>query len=192
MAPASRWRTAGRIAAGGSSTSPRPGRRRSPARRIAALYQIEAEIRGKSAAERQAARQLRSKPLVEALKLWLQQRAAELSRKSALAEAIGYALNHWDGLVRFLDDGRIEIDSNTVERSMRPIALNRKNALFAGHDLGADNSPPGHGKPPETTSIAPRRKRHAPQWRDQIPRNRATENVVPPEHRLLCTGAPCR
>ena len=107
--------------------------------RIAALYEIEAEIRGKSAAERQAARQLRSKPLVAALKLWFEQRAAELPRKSALAEAIGYALNHWDGLVRFLDDGRIEIDSNPVERSMRPIALNRKNALFAGHDLGAEN-----------------------------------------------------
>src|SRR5207253_8938276 len=50
-----------------------------------------------------------------------------------------YGLNHWDGLVRFLDDGRIEIDSNTVERSMRPIALNRKNALFAGSDEGAEN-----------------------------------------------------
>ena len=107
--------------------------------RIAALYEIEAEIRGKSAAERQAARQVRSKPLIAALKLWFEQRAAELPRKSALAEAIGYALNQWEGLVRFLDDGRIEIDSNTVERSMRPIALNRKNALFAGHDLGAEN-----------------------------------------------------
>jgi transposase len=85
------------------------------------------------------------------MKLWLEQRAAELPRKSSLAEAVGYALNQWDGLVRFLDacpraglrpdpwDGRIEIDSNTVERSMRPIALNRKNALFAGHDLGAEN-----------------------------------------------------
>jgi hypothetical protein len=50
-----------------------------------------------------------------------------------------YALNHWSALIRFLDDGRIEIDSNTVERSIRPIALNRKNALFAGHDLGAEN-----------------------------------------------------
>ena len=73
------------------------------------------------------------------MKLWLEQRAAELPRKSSLAEAVGYALNQWDGLVRFLDDGRIEINSNTVERSMRPIALNRKNALFAGHDLGAEN-----------------------------------------------------
>jgi transposase len=107
--------------------------------RIAKLYDIEAEIRGRSAAERRAARQLRTKPLLDSMRLWLEQRAAELPRKSPLAEAIGYALNQWDGLVRLLDDGRIEIDSNTVERSMRPIALNRKNALFAGHDLGAEN-----------------------------------------------------
>jgi transposase len=107
--------------------------------RIAKLYEIEAEIRGLRAADRRAARQWRTKPLLEAMKLWLEQRAAELPRKSSLAEAVGYALNQWHGLVRFLDDGRIEIDSNTVERSIRPIALNRKNALFAGHDLGAEN-----------------------------------------------------
>jgi hypothetical protein len=52
---------------------------------------------------------------------------------------MNYGLNHWDGLIRFLDDGRIEIDSNTVERSIRPLALNRKNSLFAGHDQGAQN-----------------------------------------------------
>src|SRR5512134_413945 len=107
--------------------------------RIAALYEIEAEIRGLSAEERRAARQLRTKPLLDAMKLWLEQRFAELPRKSPLAEAVGYPLNQWNGLTRFVDDGRIEIDSNTVERSMRPIALNRKNALFAGHDLGAEN-----------------------------------------------------
>jgi hypothetical protein len=107
--------------------------------RIAALYEIEAEIRGLSADERRAARQLRTKPLLDAIRLWLEQRRAELPRKSPLAEAIGYPLNQWEGLTRFVDDGRIEIDSNTVERSMRPIALNRKNALFAGHDLGAEN-----------------------------------------------------
>ena len=56
-----------------------------------------------------------------------------------IGEALAYGLNHWDGLTRFLDDGRIEIDSNTVERSIRGLALNRKNALFAGHDLGAEN-----------------------------------------------------
>ncbi len=64
---------------------------------------------------------------------------ARSSTKSAIAVAIRYGLNHWDGLTRFREDGRIEIDSNTVERSMRPIALNCKNALFAGHDTGAEN-----------------------------------------------------
>ena len=59
--------------------------------------------------------------------------------RSTIAKAIRYGLSHWEGLVRFLDDGRIEIDSNTVERSIRPIALNRKNALFAGSDEGGTN-----------------------------------------------------
>ena len=63
----------------------------------------------------------------------------KLFARGPTAEAIGYALNHWDGLVRFVDDGRVEIDSNTVERSMRPVALSRKNALFAGSDEGGVN-----------------------------------------------------
>ena len=84
-------------------------------------------------------RQAKSKALVAELKSWLQVQLARASAKSAIALAIRYGLNHWEGLVRFLDDGRIEIDSNVVERSMRPIALNRKNALFAGHDTGAEN-----------------------------------------------------
>ena len=75
--------------------------------------------------------------MVEALKPWLEESLAKVSKGGKIAEAIRYGLNHWDGLVRFLDDGRIEIDSNTVERSMRGIALDRRNALFAGHDLGA-------------------------------------------------------
>ena len=66
-------------------------------------------------------------------------RLARVSTKSVIAEVIRYGLNHWDGLVRFLDDGRIELDTNIVERSIRPIVLNRKNALFAGHDQGAEN-----------------------------------------------------
>ena len=108
-------------------------------KRIAELYEIETEIRGKSAEERQAARQEKTKPLVAALKAWLETNLARLAGGSTIAQALRYGLNHWDGLVRFLDDGRIEIDSNTVERSMRPIALNRKNALFAGSDKGAEN-----------------------------------------------------
>jgi transposase IS66 family protein/transposase IS66-like protein len=107
--------------------------------RIAALYAIEKTIRGRSADERRAVRQENSKPLVLALKIWLEEQLARVSGKSVIAEAIGYGLNHWDGLTRFLEDGRIELDTNIVERGMRPIVLNRKNALFAGHDQGAEN-----------------------------------------------------
>jgi len=107
--------------------------------RIAKLYVIEKTIRGQSADERRAVRQERSKPLVLELRTWLEQQLAHVSGKSLIAGAIRYALNHWDGLTRFLDDGRIELDTNVVERSIRPIVLNRKNALFAGHDQGAEN-----------------------------------------------------
>jgi transposase len=107
--------------------------------RIAALYAIEKTIRGRSADERRAVRQTRSKPLVLALKAWFEQQLTRVSGKATIAEHIRYALNHWDGLTRFLDDGRIELDTNIVERSIRPLVLNRKNALFAGHDQGAEN-----------------------------------------------------
>jgi len=73
------------------------------------------------------------------LKLWLEASLARISRTSPFAEDIRYGLNHWDGLIRILADGRIELDTNTVEREIRPIALTRKNALFAGHDIGAEN-----------------------------------------------------
>ncbi len=107
--------------------------------RIAELYRIEAEIRGVEAEARRAVRQQKSKPLIGALKNWLEQILQQVPSGSSIAQAIRYGFNQWDGLLRFLDDGRIEIDSNTVERSMRPIALNRKNALFAGSDEGAEN-----------------------------------------------------
>ena len=107
--------------------------------RIAALYRVEDDIRGRSAHDRLAVRQAQTKPLVDALQLWLKEQLARLSQGSTLAKAIRYGLNHWHGLCRFLDDGRIEMDSNTVERSIRPLALNRKNALFAGSDEGAEN-----------------------------------------------------
>jgi hypothetical protein len=107
--------------------------------RIGALYAIEAEIHGRGAEERRAQRQLRTKPLLEDLKLWFGEQLKRVSGGSEIAKAMRYALNHWNGLIRFIDDGRIEIDSNTVERSIRPIALNRKNALFAGSDEGGTN-----------------------------------------------------
>jgi hypothetical protein len=107
--------------------------------RIAALYAIEKTIHGYGADARCAVRQERSRPLVLAFKNWLEQQLARVSAKATIAEHIRYALHHWDGLTRFLDDGRIELDTNAVERSIRPLVLNRKNALFAGHDEGAEN-----------------------------------------------------
>jgi transposase len=107
--------------------------------RIAALYAVEADIRGHSADARRQARQQRSKPLIDALRTWLEAKLATVSGKSTIADAIRYALSRWEGLARFLDDGRIEIDSNVVERSMRPIVLGRKNHLFAGSDGGGEH-----------------------------------------------------
>jgi transposase len=105
--------------------------------RIAELYRVEGEIRGRSPEERRTARQERSRLVLDELEPWLRSKLALISQKSKLAEAIRYALSRWEGLTRFVDDGRIEIGSNVVERSIRPIALNRKNALFAGSDGGA-------------------------------------------------------
>lgn len=104
--------------------------------RIAALYAIEVEVRGQPPDIRSAARQEKSRPLVEALFAWLSAQLARLPGGSPTAQAIRYALNHREGLVRFLDDGRIELDNNTVERAIRPICLSRKNALFASGDDG--------------------------------------------------------
>jgi len=108
-------------------------------RRIGELYTIEDGIRGRSAEQRCAARQEKSRPIIVDLEPWLREKLGLISQKTKLAEAIRYTLSRWDGLSRFLDDGRIEIDSNTVERAIRPIALNRKNALFAGSDGGAEH-----------------------------------------------------
>jgi transposase len=107
--------------------------------RIAGLYAVEATIRGKSAAERQGVRQEKTAPLVASLRHWFEDQLARVSATSLTAEALRYGLNHWDGLIRFLDDGRIELDTNIVERTMRPVSLSRKNSLFAGHDDGAEN-----------------------------------------------------
>lgn len=108
-------------------------------RRIAQLYRVEADIRGQGAESRKAAREERSRPLVSDLEPWLQARLQEIAGRSPMAEAIRYTLSRWEGLTRFLEDGRIELDTNPVERLIRPIALNRKNALFAGSDAGGEN-----------------------------------------------------
>lgn len=107
--------------------------------RIAQLYAIGAAIRGQPAQARLDQRRIRSAPLVEDMKLWQETCLLKLPGRGKLAEVIRYALGHWAGLVVFLNDGRVELDTNPVERAMRPIALNRKNSLFAGSDEGAEH-----------------------------------------------------
>jgi transposase len=105
-------------------------------RRIAALYAVEAEVRGKPPDLRRAARRAKSRALVEDLFTWFEAQLVRLPGRAPTADAIRYALNHREGLERFLDDGRIDIDSNVVERAIRPLVLSRKNALFASGDDG--------------------------------------------------------
>ena len=104
--------------------------------RIAELYEVEAEIRGAPTDARLTERRTRAKPILQALRAALDTHAARLSRKSEMGKALAYILARWGGLTRFAEDGRIEMDTNPVENAIRPLALGRKNALFAGHDEG--------------------------------------------------------
>ena len=106
-------------------------------RRIAEFYAIEAEIRGGSPERRLAERQARTAPLVDEFAVWVRDQRARASAKSRLGEALAYIVRYWNGLRLFLEDGRVELDTNAVENRIRPLALTRKNALFAGHDEGA-------------------------------------------------------
>ena len=93
----------------------------------------------KGAEARLDARQTRSAPRIKTFEDWLNKQQATVSGQSPLGKALHYITKFWQGLILFLKDGRIELDNNAVERTIRPIALNRKNALFAGHDAGAEN-----------------------------------------------------
>jgi len=105
-------------------------------RRIAELYAIERSIQGRTADARRHVRNTSARPLIEMMKRWLKMELGRVPPAGPLAEAIRYALARWPALTRFLDDGRIELDNNPVERAIRPIALGRKNHLFAGSDSG--------------------------------------------------------
>jgi len=108
--------------------------------RIVALYKVEDQIRGKPPEERRAVRQAESKPLLDSLRQWLETTLSKLSRKSDTTAAIRYALSRWDALTRYIEDGHIEIDNNAAERSLRGVALGRKNYLFAGSDAGGERA----------------------------------------------------
>lgn len=106
--------------------------------RVAAVYEIEARIRGRAAEERRRVRQAETRPLMQALKTRLEAVKDGISRQSTLIKAIDYMLERWEGLMAFLDDGRLEPDTNTVERSIRPISIGKKNSLFSGDEGGGE------------------------------------------------------
>nr|NMG01217.1 IS66 family transposase [Aromatoleum toluolicum] len=107
---------------------------------IGQLYAIEAAIRGEPPPIRREVRHSRARPQLEALHAWLETQSRRVSRKSGIAEAIQYALNHWGALIRYVEDGRIEIDNNAAERALRAVALGRKNFLFGGSDAGGERA----------------------------------------------------
>lgn len=107
---------------------------------IAHLYRIEAGIRGSPPEHRRQVRQEQAAPIVTALHAWLTEQLSTLSRKSAMADAISYAMNQWQTLTRYLDDGALEIDNSVAERSVRGIACDRKNYLFLGSDRGGERA----------------------------------------------------
>ncbi|HNW65393.1 MAG TPA: IS66 family transposase [Piscinibacter sp.] len=108
--------------------------------RIAALYAIEAEIRGRPPDVRRRERQARAGPLLEQMRDWFTSMLGRVSAKSELAKAIGYSLTRWRALTRYRDDGRIEIDNNAAERALRGVALGRGNYLFMGSDAGGERA----------------------------------------------------
>jgi len=109
--------------------------------RIAALYRIEREIKGRSPEERRSVQTARAKPLFDDMRRWLEESLHQVPPKSETAVAIRYALSLWDALARYLDDGRIEVDNLIAERALRPVAIGRRNYLFAGSDEGGSYCP---------------------------------------------------
>jgi transposase len=109
-------------------------------RRIGLLYAIEQDIRGQLPDTRATQRQARAGPILESLRAWLDETLARISSRSDLAVAIRYARSRWEALTRYVADGQLEIDSNPVERAIRPLALGRKNWLFAGSNTGGQRA----------------------------------------------------
>ena len=111
---------------------------------IARLFAIEADIKGRPPAERLAARRAKATPILSELRAFLDATMEKISGKSSLAGAFRYAAARWTALTRYVDNGRLEMTNNAAERAMRPLALGRKNYLFAGSDEGALAAPPSY------------------------------------------------
>lgn len=108
--------------------------------RIARVFAIEADIQGQAPDERRRQRQQRTAPILADLHAWLTQTQVQLSAKSPMAMAIGYSLSHWRALARFVDDGLMEAHNNIAERSLRGVAIGRKNYLHLGSDAGGERA----------------------------------------------------
>jgi len=108
--------------------------------RIARLYRIEEEIRGRPPDVRRRYRHERSKPQIEELRVAIDDALRRLSPKSSMAKALAYGRKRWTALTRFLDEGLAEIDNNIAERAMRSVAIGRKNWLFAGSKAGGERA----------------------------------------------------
>jgi hypothetical protein len=107
---------------------------------MAKIFKIEAEIRGRSVLRRRRVRQVRTQPILKELQAWMNETLTQVSAKSPLAQAIGYAVSNWTALVRFVGDGRIEAENNAAERALRAVAIGRKNFLHLGSDAGGDSA----------------------------------------------------
>jgi transposase len=103
---------------------------------IGELYAVETEARPWGAAERKLLRQMKTRPVMERIRAWLDTRGTDVLPKSPLGQAITYTLNQWTALTRFIEDGELEADNNLGENALRPICLGRKNYLFVGSDAG--------------------------------------------------------
>jgi transposase len=108
--------------------------------RIAALYTVEDEMRGRPPDEQKQVRQTGSRPLLQSLHDWFEVWLTKLSRKSVTTTAIRYALTLWPALTRYCNDGRLEVDNNAAARALRAVTLGRKNYLFAGSDAGGERT----------------------------------------------------
>jgi transposase len=108
--------------------------------RIGTLYAVESDINGRLPEERREIRNRRSQALLKSLKQCLEETLVKLSKKSDTAMAVRYALGRWEALMRYCDDGHVEIDNNAAERALRAVALGRKNYLFAGSDRGGESA----------------------------------------------------
>ena len=106
-------------------------------KRIGVLYEIEDQIRAQDIQERYNIRQREAKPQLENLKQWLEEQVTRSPPKGKLGQAMRYMLTHWHKLIRYIDDGRLEIDNNRIENAIRPFALGRRNWMFAGNPRGA-------------------------------------------------------